>query len=135
MGEEGEDTSRKSFTERIQRGSGRTSRSPVTVHGEERGEVGKKERRKNSGRIGIETRAPATLAPFLLLWHGLGSSWIPRAPPSLAPSYTPRVPGWLAPYAKVQMWKKFSRRYIYDKMFYRRAKIKKLHSDSMLHAI
>jgi hypothetical protein len=42
----GEDTSRKSFTKRIRRGSGQTSRSPVKVHGEERGEVGKKERRR-----------------------------------------------------------------------------------------
>jgi hypothetical protein len=46
MGEEGEDTSWKSFTERFQRGSGQSSRSPMAAHGEERGEVEKKERKK-----------------------------------------------------------------------------------------
>jgi hypothetical protein len=45
MGEEGEDTSRKSFTKRIQR-SDRTSRSSVAAHGKERDEVGKKKRRR-----------------------------------------------------------------------------------------
>jgi hypothetical protein len=44
MGEEGEDTSWKSFTERFRRGSGQSFRLPVAAHGEERGEVGKKER-------------------------------------------------------------------------------------------
>jgi hypothetical protein len=46
MGEEGEDTSWKSFTERFRTGSGRSSRSLVATHGEERSEVGKKERRR-----------------------------------------------------------------------------------------
>jgi hypothetical protein len=46
MGEAGEDTSWNSFMERFWRGSGWTSRSLVAEYGEERGEVGKKERRK-----------------------------------------------------------------------------------------
>jgi hypothetical protein len=46
MGDEGEDTSWKSFMERFGRGSGWSSRSPVAVHSEERCEVGKKGRRE-----------------------------------------------------------------------------------------
>jgi hypothetical protein len=47
MGEEGEATLGKSFTESFESGGGRSSRSPVALHGEERGEVGKKKRRRN----------------------------------------------------------------------------------------
>jgi hypothetical protein len=46
MGEEGEDTSWKSFIKRFRTRSGRSSRSPVAAHGEERGVVGKKEKRR-----------------------------------------------------------------------------------------
>jgi hypothetical protein len=77
----------------------------VTVHGEERGEVGKEEKRRKKK------------VPFLSMRCGLGSSWIPRVPPSLAPFYAPRTPGWLVPYAKVQMWKKFFWGYICEKCF------------------
>jgi hypothetical protein len=67
MGEEGEDISWNSLTERFRTGSGRSSRSPVAVHGEERGEVGKKERRKRKGacaKTGIRGRTPASLTPY-----------------------------------------------------------------------
>jgi hypothetical protein len=43
MGEEGEATLGKSFTESFESGGGRSSRSPVALHGE----VGKKKRRRN----------------------------------------------------------------------------------------
>jgi hypothetical protein len=127
----GEDTSRKSFTERIQRGSVRTSRLSVVVHSE-RDEVGKKERRrkKKEQRLNWYTDKGASLVGALLcykgtsvgalpvsMWHGPRSSWIPRAPPSLVPFYTPRAPGWLVPCAKVQIWKKFPRMSISEKCF------------------
>jgi hypothetical protein len=78
MGKEGEDTSWKSFTERFQRGSGWSSRSSVVAHGEERGEVGKKERRRKKracARTGIRSRVPAVLTPYS----------VPRVPVRVAP--------------------------------------------------
>jgi hypothetical protein len=88
MGEEGEDTSWKSFTERFQRGSGQSSRSPMAAHGEERGEVEKKERRRKKRactQTGIRSRAlGASLAPYS----------VPRALARVAPfrSYVVRLP-------------------------------------------
>jgi hypothetical protein len=118
----GEDTSTKSFTERIQRGSCRTSRLPVAAHGEERGAVGKKERSKKKEQRPNRYRDKGTsLAGALLCYKGISLadalpvdvarprvSWHPRAPPYLAPFYAPGVPVWLVPCAWVQIWKKFS---------------------------
>jgi hypothetical protein len=76
MGEEGDDTSWKSFKERFQRGSGRSSRSSVAMHGEERGEVGKKERKKRTCALsGIRSRALAVLTPYS----------VPRVPVRVVP--------------------------------------------------
>jgi hypothetical protein len=79
MGEKVEDTLWKSYIERFQTGSDRSSRSPVAMHGEERGEVGKKERRRKKkgacARTGIRGRTLASLAPYP----------IPRAPARVAP--------------------------------------------------
>jgi hypothetical protein len=79
MGEEGEDTLWKSFMERFWIGSGRSSRPPLVAHGEARGEVGKKERRRKKkgacARTGIRGRTLASLAPYP----------IPRAPARVAP--------------------------------------------------
>jgi hypothetical protein len=75
---EGEDTSRKSFTERFRRGSGRSSRLQVAAHGEERGEVGKKEKRRKKracAQTGIRSRVPASLVPYS----------VPRVPARVAP--------------------------------------------------
>jgi hypothetical protein len=118
MGEAGEDTSWNSFTERFWRGSGWTPRSLVAEHGEERDEVGKKERRKKKrvcARTDITRRTPASLASYNVprapaRWRPLGPTWRHHPPAgqtttprTMVPYYSLGAPGWMTPCTRVHI--------------------------------
>jgi hypothetical protein len=136
MGEEGEDTLGKSFTESFRSGGGWTVRSPPAATPEiERVSIGRNEgeerKKKGDDRTGIEIRVPTSMAPYcvtLSMWCDPRSSWIPMTPSYLKLFNGPRVSGWLKTCAWIHIWKLFSRT-LFVNMFSKRVKLKKLHPN------